>query len=157
MGWMFLKALHDRLSKLGPKYCFNLQRLFQTLFQTYSCVRKTMSEYVVYGNHIVVYGKHIVAYGFSNIYHIVVHGKHSCVRIFKHISYSCVRKTYNWKKTISNNILNNIWMFWGNYFAEPPQRVLRTFKIWELCVPVCCVTAPLGFIALRIYIVSSRC
>ena len=60
--WMVLKALHDRLSKLGPKYCFNLQTLFQTLFQTYSCVRKTMSEYVVYGNHIVVYGKQIVVY-----------------------------------------------------------------------------------------------
>ena len=103
---MFLKALHDRLSKLGPKYCFNLQTLFQTLFQIYSCVRKTMSEYVVYGNHIVVYGnqilvygKHIVVYDFSNIYHIVVHGKHIVEKRILNI--------------ISNNILNKYECFGG--------------------------------------------
>ena len=133
---MFLKALHDRLTKLGPKFCFNLQTLFQTLFQTYSCVRKTMSEYVVYGNHIVVYGNHIVVYGFSNIYHIVVYGKHIVVYGFSNIyhivvygKHIVVYGKHIVKKRKSNNILNNIWMFWGNYFAERPQRVLRTCNI----------------------------
>jgi len=30
---MFLKALLDQLPPLGPKHCFKLQTLFETLFQ----------------------------------------------------------------------------------------------------------------------------